>query len=134
MEKAIQNGPQLPGKKRILPALLMVLGLLAVSIPSLYGVDRGYKFIRNYSDLEYDNQPQNWGMAQAENGILYFANQGGVLEYDGVTWRVHYMEGCAMHSLAIDESGTIFVGARIPFWRPTWRCSPKRWPKWFPKT
>ncbi len=110
IDMAIKTGRRLPGKKRILPVLMMVLGLLTLSIPALYGVDKGYKFIRNYSDREYDNQPQNYGMAQGENGILYFANAGGILEYDGVTWRVHYMDGYAMRSLAIDESGTIFVG------------------------
>lgn len=109
MGMAVETVKWLPGKK-FLPALILVLGLSALSISPLYGVDKGYKFIRNYSPLEYDHQPQNWEMVQAENGILYFANQGGILEYDGVTWRVHYMEGYAMHSLAIDESGTIFVG------------------------
>lgn len=115
MERMINNHDTNPEsttdwKRRILSALMLTLGLLAVLIPCLYGVDKGYKFIQNYSPKEYDHQPQNWGMTQFENGILYFANQGGVLEYDGVTWRVHYMEGCAVHSLAINESGTIFVG------------------------
>ncbi len=126
MEQMINNNYTKPKstinlKKRILPALLWILGLLEVSIPTLYGVDKGYKFIRNYSDLEYKHQPQNWGMAQAENGILYFANIGGVLEYDGMAWKAHYMEGHKMRSLAIDESGTVFVGG---YNSGIWRLAP----------
>jgi signal transduction histidine kinase/DNA-binding response OmpR family regulator len=92
------------------------MGLLAVSIPVLYSMDEGHKFIRNYDYLEYDHQPQNWGMTQAKNGILYFANQGGVLEYDGVSWRVYYEEGKTLRSLAIDESGIVYLGGENEIW------------------
>lgn len=104
------NAGQSTGKKFIFPTLIFILGFLAASPPTLCGLEKGYKFIRNYSYLEYDHAPQNYGMVQAENGVLYFANIGGVLEYDGVTWRVHYMEGRPMRSLAINDSGTVFVG------------------------
>jgi signal transduction histidine kinase/CheY-like chemotaxis protein len=79
-------------------------------------MNHGVKFIRNYSFIEYDHQPQNWGMAQAENGILFFANQAGVLEFDGVTWRVHDLIDKEARSLAIDESGTVFVGGNNHLW------------------
>ncbi len=75
---------QLSLKKNII-FLLSLLTLFVTSASILCSMQKGYKFIRNYSYLEYDNQAQNWGVVQAENGILYFANQGGGLESDGVT-------------------------------------------------
>lgn len=86
----------------IIMLLLFSPHLLAIS-------NHGKTFIRNYSFQEYNHQPQNWGMVQEQNGILYFANQGGILEYDGLTWQVH-ANGYKMRSLAIDEAGTIFCG------------------------
>jgi signal transduction histidine kinase/DNA-binding NarL/FixJ family response regulator len=126
MEQALNNNytktkPAIRLKKCILTVLLLVLGLLIVSAPGLYGLDEGYKFIRNYSFLEYDHQPQNWGMTQAESGILFFANLLGVLEYDGVSWRVHYMGNIATRSLAVDKGGTIFVGGENS---KIWRLAP----------
>ncbi len=96
--------------KQMFSFLLMVLVFLATATPTLPLSNKGDTFIRNFSDLEYEHQPQNWGMVQAQNGILYFANQGGILEYDGVSWRVYYNDGHEMHSLAIDDTGTIFIG------------------------
>ncbi|MCP5106460.1 MAG: hypothetical protein GY950_23955, partial [bacterium] len=50
-------------------------------------------------------------MVQAGNGLLYFANIGGILEYDGVSWRVYYSrELPRTRSLAVDNRGVLFVG------------------------
>ena len=44
-------------------------------------------------------------------GIIYAANHsGGVLEYDGVYWRKTPVPNYTVRSLAIDETGTIYVG------------------------
>lgn len=100
---------------------LFVVGFLMILLTGLYSQGRGIKFLRNYSDDEYDHLPQNFGMVQGKNGLLYFANIAGVLEYDGVSWRLHYLGPILMKSLAIDESGTIFVGGGN---NDIWRLSP----------
>jgi signal transduction histidine kinase/DNA-binding response OmpR family regulator/ligand-binding sensor domain-containing protein len=83
---------------------------LAIS-QNLYSEETGCKYFKNYSYKEYDHQAQNWGMAQAKNGIIYVANQGGVLEFDGVSWRVIGIPGYdTVHSIVIDNSGIIFIG------------------------
>jgi signal transduction histidine kinase/DNA-binding response OmpR family regulator len=79
---------------------------------NLYGQDNGFKYFRNYSYKEYDHQAQNWGIAQAKNGIIYVANNGGVLEFDGVSWRVIYVPNYTVRSLAVDELGTVYIGGR----------------------
>ena len=55
-------------------------------------------------------------MTQTEDGILFFANQAGVLEYDGVTWRIHDLVDKTASSHAIDGKGTFFVGRRNHLW------------------
>ena len=70
----------------------------------------GFKYFKNYSYKEFDHQPQNWGFIQAKNGLIYVANNGGVLEFDGVSWRVIYVPNLTVRSIAISENGTIYIG------------------------
>jgi len=75
--------------------------------------DSGYKYLRNYSYKEYDHQSQNWGIVQDKNGVIYVANNGGVLKYDGVSWSVTGIPGFdTVRSLAADNTGTIYVGGK----------------------
>ncbi|MCB9198070.1 MAG: SpoIIE family protein phosphatase [Flavobacteriales bacterium] len=43
--------------------------------------------VTNYSQKDYKANPQIFCIAQNEEGIMYFANQRGVLEYDGTNWK-----------------------------------------------
>ncbi|MCP4153488.1 MAG: response regulator [bacterium] len=60
-------------------------------------------------------QPQNWAILQDQRGIIYVANQGGVLEFDGVTQREISLPNHSARSLAIDENGIIYVGGNNEF-------------------
>jgi ligand-binding sensor domain-containing protein len=73
-------------------------------------------FIRNFSTQEYQAGIQNWHIAQDVSGIVYVANNFGLLEYDGSNWEVYQaINGSKMRSLAIDPSGKIFVGCQGEF-------------------
>jgi hypothetical protein len=76
------------------------------------GQSSGFKYFKNYSYKEYEHQPQNWQVLQAPNGMIYVANNGGVLEYDGTQWRTIYKQGITIRSIGIDQSATIFAGGR----------------------
>jgi AraC family chitin signaling transcriptional activator len=43
----------------------------------------------NYKVSEYKAQNQNWAATQAENGFMYFANTGGLLEFNGMGWHLY---------------------------------------------
>ncbi|CAH8283591.1 regulatory LuxR family protein [Mariniflexile fucanivorans] len=43
-------------------------------------------FFQNFSLSEYNAGNQNWGVSRSENGMLYAANNNGLLEYDGLKW------------------------------------------------
>lgn len=54
--------------------------------------------------------PQNFAVTQDAQGLVYVANNNGVLQYDGVAWRVIEVSQW-VRSLATDAQGTVYVGA-----------------------
>lgn len=89
---------------------LLVLILILVMGPSVVFAEGGFKYFRNYSKNEYDHFPQNWCIIQDRGGLIFVGNAGGVLEYDGVSWRLIWVPNLMARTLAIDASGTIYVG------------------------
>ncbi|MEM6261623.1 MAG: ATP-binding protein [Bacteroidota bacterium] len=76
----------------------------------------GAPLIQYFSPLEYKASPSNYALAQAPNGIMYIANEEGVLEFDGAHWRLIQLpnKGRA-HSISVNDEGTIFVGGESEF-------------------
>ncbi len=73
----------------------------------------GKPFIANWSPKDYDAHSQSWAIIQDSRGIMYIGNSSGMLEFDGVSWRLlDYGEKSFIRSLAIDKSDRIFVGAK----------------------
>jgi len=70
----------------------------------------GLPIIKNYLPSEHGGTPQNWEIVKDKRGIIYFANTGGLLEYDGSNWRLIKVENEVARSVAMDSRGTIFVG------------------------
>ena len=76
----------------------------------------GQPFIKYYSSRAYNANYQNWCVRQGKNGLMYFGNGEGVLEYDGVTWRlIKAPNNSNVRSLDIDENGRIYVAASSDF-------------------
>ena len=53
----------------------------SVAVPNL--------FIKNFTVDDYKASCQNWGLSVASDGVLYVANNSGLLTFDGNTWK-HY--------------------------------------------
>lgn len=85
---------------------IAVLGLFQ----HLEGQAGGYKFYKNYTPRDYDAQDQNRCIVQDNRGIIYVGNNGGVLSYDGVSWRLIKIPNDTVYSLAVGPGGTVFVG------------------------
>ena len=66
--------------------------------------------------LTIEATPQNWGITQGSDGRIYFANQAGVLIYDGKLWQSIFTDGDApARSIHINENGKILVGTIADF-------------------
>ncbi|MCP5102853.1 MAG: hypothetical protein GY950_05725, partial [bacterium] len=100
------------GTSKIIVFLIIILtGHFIYSPPALFPRESGFKYIRNYSRKEYDHRPQNWSIVQDENGIIYVGNHGGLLQYDGVSWRLLRIPNWNVLSLAVHEkTGTLCIG------------------------
>ncbi len=76
----------------------------------------GSYFITNFSEKEYDmkgqtTSPQNWSIVQDDLGLILIANTMGVLEFDGISWRmVPGTEFQYIFELHQDQAGRIYAG------------------------
>jgi hypothetical protein len=76
--------------------------------------------VKNFEKTTYRSQNQNWMIAQGVEGFMYFANNGGLLEYDGVRWASYSLpEGQIVRAVACDREGRIFTGgfAEFGYWQ-----------------
>ena len=73
--------------------------------------------IKNYSVADYDAGVQNWSVEQDSEGVMYFGNNMGLLEFDGFRWRIHALPGKSIvRSVYVDEAeGRIYVGSYEEF-------------------
>lgn len=95
--------------------LLLLLGA-RVAVGQSGGEDEhGIPFpSEHYAPPEYQQDPQNWGVVQDDRGLIYVANNDGVLEYDGERWRlIPTTTGTFVRSLAADS--LVYVGAKGDF-------------------
>lgn len=71
----------------------------------------GSPFLRVWNASDLGASPINWRVVQHPNGLVYAANNFGVLEFDGAVWRLIPLprEGAA-RTLAVDARGTVWVG------------------------
>ncbi len=98
--------------RRIVLSLSLLLLFFDFSNAQIYSF--GSPFIKNNNIKEYKAAGPNWAIVKDKRGIMYFANDEGVLEYDGVNWRLIKLKTLA-RSLAIDSSGIIYVGGDNEF-------------------
>jgi DNA-binding CsgD family transcriptional regulator len=69
--------------------------------------------IKNYIHSDYNAGAEIFGARQDKNGLLYFANNDGLLTFDGSYWKIYPLPNkAAVKSLAIDPSGRIYVGGQ----------------------
>lgn len=76
----------------------------------------GLPGVVNYTKQVYSAGSQNWDMAQDKNGILYFANNQGLLSFDGTFWRKYPLPNkTIVRSVTIDSDNRIYVGGQSEF-------------------
>jgi signal transduction histidine kinase/DNA-binding response OmpR family regulator len=76
----------------------------------------GVPVFQGHSFKEFKDVGQIWTILQDKRGIMYFGNSGGdILEYDGATWRRITTNMSVVRSLAMDDSGKVWVGGNGSF-------------------
>jgi ligand-binding sensor domain-containing protein/DNA-binding CsgD family transcriptional regulator len=80
-------------------------------------ITRGVPFIVQYSDKDYEVSNNNWDIVQDQRGIIYIANEYGILEFDGSHWEIIQVPSnrSNIRSLALDCKGRLYAGAQGDF-------------------
>lgn len=89
--------------------LLLIL-LLILSF-DLFG--QGFTpIVTQFTKKEYNASNQNWSVGQGKDGIMYFGNNQGLLQFDGSRWDIYNMpEKKMVRSLMVNRDNRIFVGS-----------------------
>ncbi len=82
----------------------------------------GLPDVFNYSRQTYGAGLQNWDIKEAKNGILYFANNEGLISFDGKNWNVYPLPNkTIVRSVEIGPDNQIYVGGQdeLGYFSPT---------------
>ncbi|TDW47989.1 YXYXY domain-containing protein [Flavobacterium sp. 270] len=77
----------------------------------------GVPFITNYNPKTYKAASENWDVLQNSQGMMFFANHFGLMQFDGVRWSIVTQPAnkSMIRSLAIDKKDKIYIGAQGDF-------------------
>lgn len=89
--------------------------LLAASLRLFSQNTIGIPDIINYTKENYNAGMQNWDIAQDKNGIIYFANNEGLLSFDGTYWRLCQLPTKTIVRSVAMNGDKIYVGAQDDF-------------------
>ncbi len=98
------------------PALLSLTLLFCFDQVQSQSPLSGLPYVRNFDAKDYSAGLQNFNIKEDRRGILYVANNYGLLEFDGVKWQIYGVKsGTKVRSIAIDGRGRIYVGCQGDF-------------------
>jgi len=73
----------------------------------------GLPDITNFTQANYGAGLQTWDIQQDKNGIIYFANNEGLLSFDGHYWTIYPLPNkTIVRSVQISNQGRIYVGGQ----------------------
>lgn len=92
--------------------ILLVFIFIIISVSGNSKVKKvGTPFIRNFLKSDYQAGTQNWDINQAREGLMYFANNDGLLSYDGIKWELMEVSSVApVRSVFISGNNNLYVG------------------------
>ena len=88
------------------------LAMIKSNLPA-QSINLGIPPVRHFSKQQYKAGTQNWEIAQDARGLIWCANNEGVLRFDGVYWSLFPVANhTIVRSLLIHPDGRIFAGAQ----------------------
>jgi DNA-binding CsgD family transcriptional regulator len=76
--------------------------------------------LKNFTKKDYNAANQNWSVDASPNGFIYFANHSGLLEFDGISWKLHPLPNqTILRSVRVVSDSLIYTGGyrEIGFWK-----------------
>jgi DNA-binding CsgD family transcriptional regulator len=93
------------------------LKFITIAFLFVYTCSFGQPSVINITKTTVGASKQNWGVSCDTNGYVYFANNNGLLEYYGHSWKLYKLpEKLTVRSVNVDPSnGRIYTGAYQEF-------------------
>ncbi|WP_372917807.1 LuxR C-terminal-related transcriptional regulator [Salegentibacter sp.] len=94
----------------------LIYSLLLVMLMNLSGFSQQLTPpIQNYSSRDYEAASQNWDIDIDEQGIIYVANNQGLLSYDGQRWKLHSLKTGSIIRSVYTRQDRIYTGSYKEF-------------------
>ncbi|MCX2742745.1 triple tyrosine motif-containing protein [Mangrovivirga sp. M17] len=94
----------------------LFLILFLVSLNASAQNAEGLPFTKYFSTQDYEGGIQNWSITQNNEGLIYVANNFGLLEYDAKSWNRYVVPGgTKMRDVTIGPGGKIYVAIQGNF-------------------
>ncbi len=71
--------------------------------------------ITDYTTTDYGADNQNWDTTQSNEGIIYIANNKGLISYNGEQWTVNTSSNQTILRSVHSFGGVIYTGAHMDF-------------------
>ena len=86
--------------------------LLTLIFISAYSAAQEFTPIVNqFTKKDYHASNQNWSVGQGKEGIMYFGNNQGLLEFDGSLWQTHPIAGNKIVRSLLVSGNRIYTGS-----------------------
>lgn len=98
--------------KHLILVLLIIGGVELVKAQNTIGLP----YIHNYTKQQYQAGTQSWSIRQDKKGIMYFANNEGLLTFDGSFWRRYALPNkTKVRSLEFGTDNRLYAGGENEF-------------------
>jgi signal transduction histidine kinase/DNA-binding response OmpR family regulator len=118
----IQLSQRFIALRRVALPVLVALGSVtlgsaqAASAGAPHAAEVGTPILQSHTIKEFNSPPQVWTILQDRRGVIYLGvSSREIVEYDGVSWRKIDVGMDNVRSLALDDSGKVWVGGNGGF-------------------
>lgn len=106
------TSPYFARMKNFLLLLMLILPFRWAKAQNTIGLPE----IINYTKKQYGAGSQNWDIKKDKQGFLYFANNDGLITFDGTHWKLYALPNKSIvRSVAIGKDNKIYVGGQEEF-------------------
>jgi len=102
-------------------SLFILFSLLAALAAGQAHVDEQVPASRHFLKPDYRAASQNWDVSASGNGLTYFANHQGLLEFDGNAWILYPLPNKTISRAVLAVSDTLIYTSgymELGYWKP----------------
>ena len=101
---------------------IIIMGLFSILLFYFPSILKGNtEVVKAFDKMAYNADRQNWSVSSSKNGLLYFANTQGLLEFDGNTWQLNRLPNeMNLRAVKVYNDSIIYSSGyrELGFWKP----------------